>query len=164
MLGKGPNNAGIDDLSFSGPEPVAMKLILGFLNDHERAVGLDQTLTKNPECVAIRYASGFVQPGKALKAHMVENLVFNLFIRLVKKLLEHQQANQQFCGIRRPAVLDPAGPGYTAIYDGSNGRVTDLRVQYYEWVTLLVELGFTFLVGRQNEHGGRPGWVRTSGL
>jgi len=123
-------------------------------------IGLHQTLAKDPDRVAIWNPAGVFQSGKALEAHAVEQLELHLLIGQVEQLLEHQQASHQLCRIRWPTALGPAGPGSPAIDFSSQGSKVHMLVEQGQWIAQAVQLGFTFLVGKQAQHQQTPGGQR----
>lgn len=154
------NDAGVDDLPLAGPESMLLQLALHLGKDLMLDVGLYQALAKDPDRVAIRNSTGVLQPGKTLEAHAVDQLELHLLIGQVEQLLEHQKAGHQLRWIGRPTALGPTGPGRPAVDLGCQGRKVHMLVQQGQWIAQAVQLGFTFLVGKQTEHGQSSGGSR----
>ncbi|MCY1180953.1 hypothetical protein D9M73_214300 [compost metagenome] len=123
-------------------------------------VGFDQALAKEPDCVAIRNSAGVLESGKTLEVHAVEQLELHLLVGQIEQLLEHQQARHRLRWVGRPTTLGPAGPGSPAVGLGCQGGKVHMLVQQGQWVAQAVQFGFTFLVGKQTEHGRGSGGSR----
>lgn len=160
VLDRCANDAGIDDLPLASPEAVVLQLELDLGKDPMLDIGFDQALAKEPDRIAIRNPAGVLQPGKALEAQAIEQLELHLLVGQVEQLLKNQQTRHHLRRIGRSTAFGAGGPRRPAVDLDGQGSEVHMLVEQGQRVAETVELGFSFLVGKQTEHGRGAGGGR----